>query len=137
MHGIFNKYINDSINYINGNYSILNITDSNLLSRKRTCNEDCDNIMQINQIVKPMDMGRISNNHLHVWRHSVMVVASTRYPLHKVQVMWGFTVFSFTFFSIMFTDSELTKWPSLWLTTSNGCTSTLYRGILSLQLDNK
>lgn len=77
MHGIFNKHINN-INYINGNYSILNITDSNLLSRKRTCNEDCDNIMQINQIVKPMDMGLISSNHLHVWRHSVMVVASTR-----------------------------------------------------------
>lgn len=132
MHGIFNKYINDSTNYIKGNQSISNISESNL-SRKRTYNEDCDSIMQINQIVQKSQW----TWHLHVWRHSVMVVASTRYPLHKVQQMWGFTVFSFTFFSIMFTDSEITKSPSLWLTTSTGCTSYLDREILSLQLDNK
>lgn len=79
MHGtcIFNKYINDITNYINGNQSKSN------LSKIRTYNEDCDSIMQINQIVQKSQW----TWHLHVWRHSVMVVASTRYPLHKVQQM--------------------------------------------------
>lgn len=30
--------------------------------------------------------------HLHVWRHSTIVVASTRYPLHRLQVMNGITL---------------------------------------------
>lgn len=53
MHGIFNEYINDSTDYINGNQSISNISESNL-SRKRTYNED--NADKSNRTEKPMDM---------------------------------------------------------------------------------
>lgn len=31
------------------------------------------------------------NDILHVWRHSVMVVASTKYPAHSRQVIYWFT----------------------------------------------
>lgn len=41
---------------------------------------------------------------LHVWRHSVTVVASIKYPLHILQVMWLFKVLSFILLSISATN---------------------------------
>lgn len=32
----------------------------------------------------------LEHSHVHVCRHSVTVVASMRYPLHRRQVMWAF-----------------------------------------------
>lgn len=53
--------------------------------------------------------GRITRRrNLHVWRHSVTVVASMKYPLHILHVMWLFMLFSLIFLSIsdQFTDYE-------------------------------
>lgn len=50
----------------------------------------------------------VRRRNLHVWRHSVTVVASMKYPLHILHVMWLFMLFSLIFLSIsdQFTENE-------------------------------
>ena len=63
-----------------------------------------------------------SEEHLHVWRHSVMVVASMRYPLHKRHVISSFTCRSFIRRSIIFLCLILPTLQSEHTIDANQCT---------------
>lgn len=50
----------------------------------------------------PPPWGAPQGPHIHVCRHSVTVVASMRYPLHRRQVMWAFISQSLIFLVSIF-----------------------------------
>lgn len=69
-----------------------------------------------------------SIQHLHECKHSTIVVASMRYPLHKLQVMCGFTVSRYTFGGILGIDKYscldfMSAMKTLNLTGLNVCVS--------------